>query len=63
MPPRSREAVGSQGRAQGWLAALQEEHEAAAKGSGLTCKGLFMAHIPCQGSGSDPGSHFLGKMQ
>lgn len=62
MPPRNREAVGSQGKAQGWLAVLQEEHGAAAKGSGLTCQGLFMAYIPCQGSGSNPGSHFLRKM-
>lgn len=33
------------------------------KARGLTCKGLLKAHIPCQVSGSDLGSHFLGKMQ
>lgn len=40
MPPRSREAVGSQGRARGWLAALQEEHRAAVKGLGARLQGL-----------------------
>lgn len=40
MPPRSREAVGSQGTAQGCLAALQEQRGAAAKGSGDRLQGL-----------------------
>ena len=59
MPPRSREAVGGQGRAQGWLAAAaggwrlrcrQEEHQGSCQGLGGSLARACSWHVLLSGA-------------